>query len=192
MFAWRTRFERRPSADPRGRVVTLRKAFLVGAGVGALCGFLAAAYIVGSSARARATRCAALTGEAQLQCVTRETNKSIAIVDDLDHYGVDDVWVENPADGKGDCEDFALTKARVLQQLGWSASRMQLAVFGYGKQAHAVLVVDDTYVLDNLSPWVGRWKHYSPRNMGVYPIEVARSLRRFTPGLMNTAVAATR
>ncbi len=119
---------------------------------------------------------------AQLQCVTRETNKRIAVVDDLDHYGVDDVWVENPSDGKGDCEDFVLTKARILQQLGWSTSRMQLAVFGYGKQAHAVLVIDDTYVLDNLTPWVGRWKGYSPRAMGVYPIEVARKLSRFTPG----------
>jgi len=172
--------------------VTLRKAFLVGAGFGALAGFLVAAYMVGSSAKARATRCAALAGEAQLQCVTRETNKAIVITNDLDHYGVDDVWVESPADGKGDCEDFALTKARVLQRLGWSASRMQLAVFGYGKQAHAVLVIDDTYVLDNLTPWVGRWKGYSPKTMGLYPIEVARSLTRFTPGLMSTAVAAGR
>lgn len=172
--------------------LTLRKAFLFGAGVGALAGFLVAAYMVGSSARARAARCAALTGEAQLQCVTRETNKAIKIADDLDHYGVDDVWVENPADGKGDCEDFALTKARILQRLGWSTSRMQLAVFGYGKQAHAVLVIDNTYVLDNLSPWVGRWKGYSPKAMGVYPIEVARSLSRFTPGLMNAAVASSR
>lgn len=172
--------------------MTLRRAFLFGAGFGALCGFLAAAYVVGSSARARAARCAALTGEAQLQCVTRETNKAIVITNDLDHYGGDDVWVENPPDGKGDCEDYALTKARILQRMGWNASRMQLAVFGYGKQAHAVLVIDDKYVLDNLTPWVGRWKGYSPRAMGVYPIEVARSLRRFTPGLMNTAVAAGR
>jgi predicted transglutaminase-like cysteine proteinase len=168
--------------------VTLRNAFLFGAGVGALCGFLVAAYMVGSSARARATRCASLTGEAQLQCVTRETNKAIVVTNDLTHYGVDDVWVDSPADGKGDCEDFALTKARILQRLGWSTSRMQLAVFGYGKQAHAVLVVDNTYVLDNLSPWVGRWRGYSPKAMGVYPIEVARSLTRFTPGLMTSSI----
>jgi predicted transglutaminase-like cysteine proteinase len=170
--------------------VTLRKAFLFGASVGAMAGFLVAAYMVGSSARARATRCAALKGEAQLQCVTRETNKRIVVTNDLDHYGIDDLWVESPTDGKGDCEDFALTKARVLQQLGWSTSRMQLAVFGYGKQAHAVLVIDNTYVLDNLSPWVGRWKGYGPRAMGVYPIEVARRLSRFTPRLMNATVAA--
>ncbi len=164
--------------------MTLRKAFLFGAGVGAMAGFLVAAYMVGSSARARADRCASLTGEAQLQCVTRETNKAIVVTDDLDHYGVDDVWVESPADGKGDCEDFALTKARLLQQLGWSPSRMQLAVFGYGKQAHAVLLIDDKYVLDNLTPWVGRWKGYSPKAMGLYPIDVARSLARFTPSRM--------
>ena len=164
--------------------MTLRKAFLFGAGVGAMAGFLVAAYMVGSSARARAGRCASLTGEAQLQCVTRETNKAIVVTNDLDHYGVDDVWVESPADGKGDCEDFALTKARLLQQLGWSPSRMQLAVFGYGKQAHAVLLIDDKYVLDNLTPWVGRWKGYSPKAMGLYPIDVARSLARFTPSRM--------
>jgi predicted transglutaminase-like cysteine proteinase len=170
--------------------MTLRKAFLYGAGVGVLLGFLVAAYMVGSNAKARASRCEALSGEAQLQCVTRETNKSIALLDDLDHYGVDDLWVESPVDGKGDCEDFALTKARVLQQLGWSASRMQLAVFRYVKQGHAVLVVDNTYVLDNLSPWVGRWKGYSAKPIGVYPIAMARALPRFTPGPMTMTDAA--
>lgn len=171
--------------------MTFRRAFLFGAGVGVLLGFAVAAYVVGSSARAWSTRCVNLKGEAQLQCVTRETNKRITITDDLAHYGVDDVWVEDPPDGKGDCEDFALTKARILQQLGWSTSRMQVAVFRYGKQPHAVLLIDDTYVLDNLTPWVGRWKGYAPEAMGVYPIEVARSLSRFTPSLM-TATATTR
>ena len=170
--------------------LNLRGAFLIGTAFGGLIGLLATAYTIGSSAKALTSGCGAQIGEAQLQCVTRETNKRIVVANDFDHYGIDDVWVEDPADGKGDCEDFALTKARVLQQLGWSASRMQLAVFGYGKQAHAVLVIDDKYVLDNLTPWVGRWKGYSPKAMGVYPIEVARALPRFTPSLMTASVAA--
>lgn len=170
-------------------ILTLRGAFLIGTAFGGVIGLLATAYVIGSNAKALTTRCTSLAGEAQLQCVTRETNKRIVVTNDFDHYGIDDVWVEDPADGKGDCEDFALTKARTLQQLGWSASRMQLAVFGYGKQAHAVLLIDDKYVLDNLTPWVGRWKGYAPKAMGVYPIEVARSLSRFMPRLMTTAVA---
>ncbi|MFZ0267083.1 transglutaminase-like cysteine peptidase [Caulobacter sp.] len=168
----------------------LRGAFLIGMAFGVMCGLFSAAYVMSSSAQALTSSCGARVGEAQLLCVTRETNKAIVATDDFDHYGIADVWVEDPVDGKGDCEDFVLTKARVLQQLGWKPSRMQLAVFGYGKQAHAVLLIDDKYVLDNLTPWVGRWKGYGPRAIGVYPIEVARSLPRFTPGLMTASIAA--
>jgi predicted transglutaminase-like cysteine proteinase len=171
-------------------VLKLRGAFLIGTAFGGMCGLVSTAYVISSSARALTSGCGSRAGEAQLLCVTRETNKAIVSTNDFDHYGIDDVWVENPVDGKGDCEDFVLTKARVLQQLGWSPARMQVAVFGYGEQAHAVLLVDDKYVLDNLTPWVGRWKGYSLTAMGVYPIDTARSLTRFTPHLMTASIRA--
>lgn len=37
---------------------------------------------------------------------------------DLEHYGMPDFWVMYPADGKGDCEDYVLTKLGLLQQAG--------------------------------------------------------------------------
>lgn len=172
--------------------MTLRKAFLIGAGFGAVVGFLAAAYVAGSNAKARAANCANLTGEAQLRCVTRDVNARITATDDLIHYGVADRWVENPADGKGDCEDYALTKARLLETLGWAPARMRLAVIRYGAQPHAVLLIDDTYVLDNFSPWVGRLKDYRRNLLGVFPIDVARSLSSFAPWLMVAATASRR
>jgi predicted transglutaminase-like cysteine proteinase len=159
--------------------LTFRRAFLFGAGFGLLLGFIVAAYMVGSNAKARAVNCAAVTSEAQLQCVTRETNSQIVWADDFTHYGVNDVWVENPADGHGDCEDYVLTKARKLEALGWSAARMSMAIFPYAGGTHAVLLIDDTYVLDNLSPWVGRWKDYYRKPKDSYSIAFARSLARF-------------
>lgn len=172
---------RRRGASPRRQStsrLTFRRVFLLGASFGLLVGFIAAAYIVGSSAKARAVNCAAVTGEAQLQCVTRETNSQIVATDDFAHYGVNDVWVESPVDGKGDCEDYVLTKARKLEALGWSAARMSMATFSYGGKTHAVLLIDDAYVLDSLSPWVGRWKDYSLKPEHSYPIAFARSLVR--------------
>lgn len=161
--------------------MTFRHAFLSGAGFGLLLGFIVAAYMVGSNARARAADCAAVTGEAQLQCVSRETNSQIVATDDFVHYGVDDVWVENPVDGKGDCEDYVLTKARKLEALGWSTGRMSMVVFGYGKKTHAVLLIDDMYVLDSMSPWLERWADYHRKPVALYPIAFARSLARFKP-----------
>ena len=158
--------------------MTFRRAFLFGAGFGLLLGFIVAAYMVGSNAKARAVGCAALAGQAQLQCVTRETNSQIVATDDFTHYGVNDVWVESPADGKGDCEDYVLTKARKLEALGWSVGRMSMAVFRYGGKTHAVLVIDGADVLDSMSPWVGRWADYHGKPEASYPIAFARSLAR--------------
>jgi predicted transglutaminase-like cysteine proteinase len=170
--------------------LTFRGAFLFGAIFGLVVGFVVAAYVAGSHAQARAADCAALSGEAQLQCVTRATNKQIKLTDDLVHYGVEDVWVEDPVDGKGDCEDYVLTKARALEKLGWSTERMRMAIFQHGQKTHAVLLIDDTYVLDNMSPWVGRWKDYGPSLRGIqgsYPIEMARSLLHFSPLLLTAS-----
>jgi predicted transglutaminase-like cysteine proteinase len=50
--------------------------------------------------------------------VNRYVNENIQGESDLEHYGMEDMWVQYPADGKGDCEDYALTKLGMLEQLG--------------------------------------------------------------------------
>lgn len=63
-----------------------------------------------------------------------------------------DTWT-NTCPKEGDCEDFALCKARVLLNMGFDKSDLKIMVgqidFKNEKTIHAVLVVDDTYVLDN-------------------------------------------
>lgn len=54
-----------------------------------------------------------------LAAVNRFVNANMTYVDDKSHYGHDDLWVMAPDDGKGDCEDFALTKEFVLFEAGF-------------------------------------------------------------------------
>lgn len=51
-----------------------------------------------------------------LAYVNTFVNSRITGTDDEGHYGIGDYWVMAPADGKGDCEDYALTKIFVLEQ----------------------------------------------------------------------------
>lgn len=45
-------------------------------------------------------------------------NASMIYVTDEEHYGEKEKWVTMPADGKGDCEDYALTKMEFLRRAG--------------------------------------------------------------------------
>lgn len=45
-------------------------------------------------------------------------NEAITPESDLDHYGKQERFVSMPADGKGDCEDYALSKMELLGNLG--------------------------------------------------------------------------
>jgi predicted transglutaminase-like cysteine proteinase len=91
---------------------------------------------------------------AQLQRVNNHVNSTIVEVSDLEQYGREDVWTI-PTSGKGDCEDFALLKRKLLIQQGWPASSMSLALGATAQGVtHAVLTVttdQGEYVLDNLT-----------------------------------------
>ncbi len=98
----------------------------------------------------------ALTAErmAELVRVNGHVNSTIVEVSDMEQYGREDVWAL-PVNGKGDCEDFALLKRKLLMERGWPASALSIAV-GVTSQGepHAVLAVatrEGTYVLDNLT-----------------------------------------
>jgi predicted transglutaminase-like cysteine proteinase len=64
------------------------------------------------------------------------------------------VWAL-PISGKGDCEDFAMLKRKMLIERGWPSSALSISVGATAQgEAHAVLLVltaQGQYVLDNLT-----------------------------------------
>lgn len=82
-----------------------------------------------------------------LAALNRRVNREILGVDDQTHYGELDRWVSDPADQKGDCEDFALTKLVWLENNGFPAvthSRLRfVAIHGADNtiELHVVLEV---------------------------------------------------
>lgn len=88
--------------------------------------------------------------------VNAQVNGDITYFGDPEHYGLPDYWTEVRGRGLGDCEDYALTKRRLLLDAGVAHDRIFFD-FCYDPQgvAHAVLRVrlDDTdVVLDNEQP----------------------------------------
>jgi predicted transglutaminase-like cysteine proteinase len=108
------------------------------------------------SAQAKPGRSFALTSErmSQLQQINSHVNGTIREVSDLEQYGREDVWAL-PTSGKGDCEDFAMLKRKMLIERGWPSSALSITVGATAQgEAHAVLLVSTAqgqYVLDNLT-----------------------------------------
>jgi len=91
-----------------------------------------------------------------LDKVNLEVNKKIWYVSDNKNYGKSDVWVVNPENKQGDCEDYALTKQKRLieKNIPKEDLDIQLTFFtnrNNQKEAHAVLVYKNIWVLDNLT-----------------------------------------
>ncbi|MXQ13497.1 transglutaminase-like cysteine peptidase [Microvirga makkahensis] len=121
---------------------------------GLLLTVLAGFHVAPASAKSSALMALTPSRMAQLQQVNNHVNRTITDVSDLEQYGREDVWTL-PVSGKGDCEDFALLKRKLLIQRGWPASALSIAVgaTSWG-EAHAVLMVataNGEYVLDNLT-----------------------------------------
>jgi predicted transglutaminase-like cysteine proteinase len=91
---------------------------------------------------------------AQLHQVNSHVNGTVTEVSDMEQYGQADVWAL-PTSGRGDCEDFALLKRKLLVQRGWPPSALSIVVGTTSQgEAHAVLAVATDrgeYVLDNLT-----------------------------------------
>lgn len=89
-----------------------------------------------------------------LRQINAYVNSTIVEMSDMEQYGREDVWTL-PNSGKGDCEDFALLKRKLLIQHGWPASALSIAVGSTARgEPHAVLIVatgSGEYVLDNLT-----------------------------------------
>ncbi|WP_146071495.1 transglutaminase-like cysteine peptidase [Bosea lathyri] len=108
------------------------------------------------------TRIASLSPERQrdLDEVNAQVNATITEMSDMDHFGREDVW-SIPTDGRGDCEDFALLKRKLLIQRGWASSTLLITVVGTPSgEGHAVLTVvtsSGDFVLDNKTSRILLW-----------------------------------
>ncbi|MFN3352179.1 MAG: transglutaminase-like cysteine peptidase [Brevundimonas sp.] len=96
----------------------------------------------------------------RVQRLNQRLNRAIRHREDVAVHGRPDVW-RLPADGVGDCEDYALAKRRALIDMGVPASALSLALVRTPRgQSHAVLLLateKGEMVLDNLNPRLTRW-----------------------------------
>ena len=95
-----------------------------------------------------------------IERVDRQVNAAVAPVTDMDHWGVVDRW-DYPTDGKGDCEDYALLKRRILIHMGYPRQALLMTVVkDLEGEGHAILTVKTSrgeFVLDNLDDKVLAW-----------------------------------
>ena len=89
---------------------------------------------------------AGLDDEGQLGAVNTFFNRRIVFTDDREAWGQPDYWaspLETLAQGRGDCEDYAIAKYFSLLALGMPVARLRLvyvrAQIGADSQAHMVL-----------------------------------------------------
>jgi predicted transglutaminase-like cysteine proteinase len=92
--------------------------------------------------------------------VNLSINHRVQAVTDLEHIGMIDRW-DLPSDGKGDCEDIALLKRKLLMARGLPRQALLMTVvWDLNGEGHAVLTAHTDrgdYILDNLSPLLRLW-----------------------------------
>jgi predicted transglutaminase-like cysteine proteinase len=96
----------------------------------------------------------------EIERVDKWVNAHVKPVSDMEHWGVIDQW-DYPADGKGDCEDYALFKRKVLMDAGFPRQALLMTVVkDEHNDGHAILTVKTNageFVLDNLNDEVKSW-----------------------------------
>jgi len=96
----------------------------------------------------------------KIQRVNAWVNKSVTPMSDMEHWGVVDQW-DYPTDGRGDCEDYALLKRKMLIEEGFPRQALLITVVkDKNGDGHAILTVKTShgeYVLDNLADEVKPW-----------------------------------
>lgn len=95
-----------------------------------------------------------------IERIDRQVNDAVTPVTDMDHWGVVDRW-DYPTDGKGDCEDYALLKRKILIDQGYPRQALLITVVkDLEGEGHAILTVKTShgeFVLDNLNDKVMAW-----------------------------------
>jgi predicted transglutaminase-like cysteine proteinase len=96
----------------------------------------------------------------EIERVDRWVNVHVKPVSDMEHWGVIDQW-DYPADGQGDCEDYALFKRKILMNEGFPRQALLMTVVkDEHNEGHAILTVKTNagdFVLDNLNDEVKHW-----------------------------------
>jgi predicted transglutaminase-like cysteine proteinase len=107
--------------------------------------------------------------------INDKVNREITAVTDLDYFGQAEYWTY-PVNNKGDCEDFALQKRKLLAQAGLPMEALLITIVkDSNNEGHAVLTVRTDYgdfILDNQEDLVKLWhntgykflKRMSPTN----------------------------
>ncbi len=95
-----------------------------------------------------------------IERINAKVNEEIEAVSDMDHWGVVDQW-DYPTDGRGDCEDFALLKRKLLMKAGFPRQALLMTVVKEANgEGHAILTVktdQGEFALDNLDDAVKPW-----------------------------------
>jgi predicted transglutaminase-like cysteine proteinase len=96
----------------------------------------------------------------EIERVNQWVNANINPMSDMEHWGVVDQW-DYPTDGKGDCEDYALLKRKLLIDEGLPRQALLMTVVkDLNNEGHAVLMVKTNkgdFVLDNMRDDVRPW-----------------------------------
>jgi predicted transglutaminase-like cysteine proteinase len=96
----------------------------------------------------------------EIERVNQWVNANITPMSDQEHWGVVDQW-DYPTDGKGDCEDYALLKRKLLIEEGLPRQALLMTVVkDLNNEGHAVLTVKTSkgdFVLDNMRDDVRPW-----------------------------------
>jgi predicted transglutaminase-like cysteine proteinase len=96
-------------------------------------------------------------GRARLAHINRAVNLAIQYTTDTRKHGVPDHWAtpfETLESGKGDCEDYAITKYALLRAMNWPADDLRI-VLVYNRQKREDHAVEATHlghdwlILDN-------------------------------------------
>lgn len=97
----------------------------------------------------------------EIERIDQAVNKAVVPTTDPDHWNVVDRW-DYPSDGRGDCEDYALEKRRLLLASGYPRQGLLMTVVkDHAGEGHAVLTVKTDhgdYVLDNMTDAVLPWE----------------------------------
>jgi predicted transglutaminase-like cysteine proteinase len=95
----------------------------------------------------------------ELDEINRAVNRAIAPATDAEVYGISEYWTL-PKD-RGDCEDYALLKQKLLLGRGWPSSALLMTVVRDEKgEGHAVLTARTSqgdFILDNKVDEVKLW-----------------------------------
>ena len=95
----------------------------------------------------------------ELDDINRYVNTAISPATDAEIYGVSEYWTLPTK--RGDCEDYALLKQKLLMTRGWPSSALLLTVVRDEKgEGHAVLTARTSqgdYILDNKVDDVRLW-----------------------------------